>query len=151
MTKAKDAARGGDTAAFDAMVWEALRFVPIRPDIFRKAACDYTIAKGTPHESLIPAGTIVRLLTHSAMFDPYAYEDPERFNPDRTIDHNFVFGFGQHQSLGKYVGMVMIPEMVRQVLLLGDLRSEGPIRHRNEAFPDREGPFPEQYRVAWST
>src|SRR3546814_1708349 len=83
MATAKDAARQGDAAAFDAMVWEALRFVPIRPDIFRKAAGAYTIAKGTAHESVIPAGTIVRLLTHSAMFDPYAYEDPDRFNPHR--------------------------------------------------------------------
>src|SRR3546814_8308941 len=78
MATAKDAARQGDAAAFDAMVWEALRFVPIRPDIFRKAAGDYTIAKGTAHESVIPAGKIVRLLTHSAMFDPYAYEDPDQ-------------------------------------------------------------------------
>src|SRR3546814_11837740 len=81
------------------MVWEALRFVPIRPDIFRKPAGDYTIAKRTAHESVIPAGPIVRLLTHSAMFDPYAYEDPDRSNPNRLFDHNFNFGFGQHQCL----------------------------------------------------
>src|SRR3546814_9894449 len=92
------------------MVWEALRFVPIRPDIFRKAAGDYTIAKGTAHESVLPAGTIVRLLTHSAIFDPYVYEDPYRFNPTRIFDHNFNSGFGQHQCLGKYVGMQLIPE-----------------------------------------
>src|SRR3546814_7727663 len=36
MATAKDAARQGDAAAFDAMVWEALRSVTIRPDIFRK-------------------------------------------------------------------------------------------------------------------
>src|SRR3546814_5947036 len=108
------------------------------------------MAKGTAHESVMPAGTIVRLLTHSAMFDPYAYEDPDRFNPNRIFDHNFNFGFGQHQCLGKYVGMEMIPEMVRQVLLLGDLRSDGPISYRNDCFPDRDGPFPEQYRIARS-
>src|SRR3546814_15048593 len=110
MATAKDAARQGDAAAFDAMVWEALRFVPIRPDIFRKAAGDYTIAKGTAHESVIPAGTIVRLLTHSAMFDPYAYEDPDRFNPNRIFDHTFNFGFGQHQCLGQYVALEMMHE-----------------------------------------
>src|SRR3546814_15963927 len=57
MATAKDAARQGEAAAFDAMVWEALRFVPIRPDIFRTAAGDYTIAKGTAHASAIPAST----------------------------------------------------------------------------------------------
>src|SRR3546814_7593646 len=76
---------------------------------------------------------------HSAMFDPYAYEDPDRFNPNRIFDHNFNFGFVQHQCLGKYVGMEMIPEMVRQVLLLGDLRSDGPISYRNDCFPDQIG------------
>jgi len=148
--QAKDKAQQDDTAAFDAMVWEALRFVPIRPDIFRKARCDYAIAKGTGHETEIKAGTIVRLLTHSAMFDPYAYKDPDTFNPDREFYHNFNFGFGSHQCLGKYVGMEMIPEMVRQVVLRGDLKGNGKISYRNEELPDRDGPFPEEYRVSWS-
>ncbi len=150
LKNAKDKARQGDTAKFDAMVWETLRFVPIRPDIFRQAASDYTIAKGTSHETEIKAGTIVRLLTHSAMFDPYAYENPDVFDPDRNIDHNFVFGFGSHQCLGKYVGMVMIPEMVRQVVLLDGLQGDGEICYRNDLFPCRDGPFPESYPVTWS-
>lgn len=149
LKKAKDKARQDDTPAFDAMVWEALRFVPIRPDIFRQAASDYTIAKGTAHETEIKAGTIVRLLTHSAMFDPYAYENPGEFNPDRNFYHNFNFGFGSHQCMGKYVGMEMIPEMVRQVVLLDDLESDGKISYRNRLFPDRDGPFPEAYKLNW--
>lgn len=151
LDQAKDKAREGDTAAFDAMVWEALRFVPIRPDIFRQAASDYTIAKGAEYETEIKGGTIVRLLTHSAMFDPYAYEDPDKFNPDRNTYHNFIFGFGPHQCLGKYVGMEMIPEMVRQVVLLDDVKSDGEISYRRKEFPDRDGPFPEEYKVTWST
>src|SRR3546814_11735700 len=111
------------------MVWEALRFIPIRPDIFRKAAGDYTIAKGTAHESVIPEGTIVRLLTNSAMFDPYAYEDPDSFNPNRIFDHKFNFGFGPHTCLGKYAGMEMVPEMDRQIWLLGDLWINGTQTH----------------------
>ncbi len=150
LTKAKDKARLDDPGAFDAMVWEALRFVPIRPDIFRQAATDYTIAKGTAHEAEIKAGTIVRLLTHSAMFDPFAYENPDEFNPDRTLDHNFNFGFGPHQCLGKYVGMVMVPEMVRQVVLRQDIKSQGKIDYRYKLFPDRDGPFPEKYELEWS-
>ncbi len=150
LEKAKDEARQDDTPAFDAMVWEALRFVPIRPDIFRQAASDYTIAKGTGHETEIKAGVIVRLLTHSAMFDPYAFENPDQFDPDRNFYHNFNFGFGSHDCLGKYVGMVMVPEMVRKVMLLDDLESDGKISYRNDLFPDRDGPFPEKYQVTWS-
>ena len=150
LKKAKDNAYLTNTAAFDAMVWEALRFVPIRPDIFRKAASDYTIAKGTEFETEIKKDTIVRLLIHSAMFDPYAYDHPDEFDPDRSPYHNFVFGHGQHECLGKYVGIEMIPEMVRQVVLRNDLKSQGKISFINPLFPDREGPFPESYKVSWS-
>ncbi len=149
LKEAKDKARQSDLSAFDDMVWEALRFVPIRPDIFRQAATDYTIAKGTDHETMIKAGTIVRLLIHSAMFDPHAYEDPDEFIPGRNFYHNFALGFGSHQCMGKYVGMEMIPEMVRQVVLLDDLKSDGKISYRNRLFPDRDGPFPEAYKLNW--
>jgi len=151
LREAKNKARQDDTPAFDAMVWEALRFVPIRPDIFRQAGTDYTIAKGTAHETEIKAGTIVRLLTQSAMFDPDAYENPDAFDPDRNFYHNFILGYGPHQCLGKYVGMEMVPEMVRQVVLLDDLTSEEEISYVNEEFfPDRQGPFPEYYQVSWA-
>lgn len=146
---AKDKAREADTTAFDAMVWEALRFVPIRPDIFRQASEDYTIAKGTLHETRIREGTIVRLLIQSAMSDPYAYENPDAFDPDRTFYHNFCFGLGTHQCLGKYVGMEMVPEMVRQALLREDISRDGPISYVNPDVRDTPGPFPETYEVTW--
>jgi cytochrome P450 len=150
MRKAKQAASFDERGEFDAMVWEALRFVPIRPDIFRKAARDYTIAKGTEHETEVKKGTIVRLLTQSAMFDSFAYENPEQFNSERALDHNFVFGFGSHQCLGKYIGMVLIPEMVRQAVLLPELRADAPIsyeRHEGPLAGKMDGPFPESYFV----
>ncbi len=142
LKKAKQAASFENRAEFDALVWEALRFVPIRPDIFRKASTDYTIAKGTQHETEIKKGTIVRLLTQSAMFDPYAFDKPEEFNPNRNWYHNFNFGFGSHECLGKYIGMVMIPEMIRQVILKAELKDNGPIDYEN-------GPFPEKYNLSW--
>ena len=46
-----------------------------------------------------------------------------------SVNH-FNFGFGSHECLGKYVGMVMIPEMVRQVLLRRNLRSKGTIDYK---------------------
>lgn len=149
LKKAKDLARENDNQAFDAMVWEALRFVPIRPDIFRKCAEEYTIGKGTTYETTVKKGTIVRLLTHSAMFDPFAYKNPDEFNPDRNFYHNFAFGYGQHQCLGKYVGMEMVPEMVKQTLLLDNLNSDDKISFINDLFPDRHGPFPESYKINW--
>src|SRR3546814_21010394 len=76
---AKAAARPGDAAAFDAMVWEALRFVPIRPDIFRNAVGAYTLPKGTAHESDNTAGTRVDLLNPSALSVAYDSEYTDRF------------------------------------------------------------------------
>jgi cytochrome P450 len=142
LAKAKTAAQQTDLKAFDNIVWEALRYVPISPYMFRQTSQDYTLAKGTNYETLIPANTNVIVLTQSAMFDDFANTNPDEFNPDRTFYHNFNFGFGPHDCLGKYVGMEMIPEMVRQVLLLPHLRAAAPIDFK-------DGPFPESYSLVW--
>jgi len=81
--------------------------------------------------------------TQSAMFDSYAYENPDQFIPNRNWYHHFNFGFGSHECLGKYIGMVMIPEMVRQVMLKGKLTAKGKIDYKL-------GPFPEEYRLTWN-
>ena len=47
LAKAQSAAQSDNPAAFDGIVWEALRFVPISSFIFRQTASEYTIAKGT--------------------------------------------------------------------------------------------------------
>ena len=141
--------------AFDAMVWEALRFVPISPYMFRQASTDYAIAKGTERETNIPAHTNVLLISQSAMFDTYAYDKPEVFNPNRNWYHNFNFGFGSHECLGKYVGMVLIPEMVRQVMLRTGIACRGKIKRTNGALygdgpgAGMEGPFPEELNLTW--
>jgi cytochrome P450 len=144
-----------DPGAFDSMVWEALRFVPISPYMFRQASADYVIAKGTDRKTDIRARTNVLLLTQSAMFDPYAYENPDKFDSNRNWYHHFNFGFGSHECLGKYVGMVLIPEMVRQVMLRNGITSKGTISRRNGALygngpgAGTDGPFPEEYNLIW--
>lgn len=143
LAKAIDAAKANDTKPFDGMVWEALRFVPIAPYLFRKAASAYTVAKGTAHETTINPGTIVLPLTLSAMFDPKAFEAPDEFIAERNWYHYFHFGFGSHECMGKYVGMVLIPEMVKQVLLRPNLKANGSIDYKS-------GPFPEHYDLSWT-
>ncbi len=139
----KTASLKEDTSDIDALVWEALRFVPISPYMFRQASEDYTLAKGTDRETTIPKGTNVLTLTQSAMFDTYAYENPDEFNPNRNWYHNFNYGFASHDCLGKYVGMVMIPEMVRQIMALDNLKPESEMDYE-------DGPFPEKYVLSWT-
>lgn len=139
---AQKAARLESTDEFDGIVWEALRFVPIAPFLFRKTASPYTLAKGTDRETAIPSGTNVLALTQSAMFDSYAFENPDQFIPKRNWYHHFNFGFGSHECLGKYVGMVMIPEMVRQIFLTPNIQAKSDINYKN-------GPFPEEYFLSW--
>ena len=142
LARAKAASALTDTAEIDGMVWEALRFVPISPYMFRQLSQDYTIAKGTDRETSISKGTNILMLTQSAMFDTYAYDDPDNFVSPRNWFHNFTFGFSSHECLGKYVGMVMFPEMVRQVLLRDDVEA-------TSAMDFKDGPFPESYQLAW--
>lgn len=143
MAAAIEAARSGDNAKFDGYVWEALRFNITFKYIFRTAAQDYTLARGTPRGTLIKKGTTVLALVHSAMFDPLHFPDPERFDPTRPYGDSFHFGFGSHECMGRYIGMVMIPEMVRQVLLRPGVHADGPIDFKG-------GPLPESYSLTWS-
>jgi cytochrome P450 len=155
LAEVKQKAALPDPAAFDSMVWEALRFVPISPYMFRQASTDYTVAKGTKHQTEIRTHTNVLLISQSAMFDSYAYDKPETFNPNRNWYHHFNFGFGSHECLGKYVGMVLIPEMVRQVMLRSNIAGKGTISRRNGALygngpgAGTDGPFPEEYNLTW--
>ena len=130
-----------DPAKFDAIVWEALRFVPISPYMFRTTASPYTLAKGTAHATTIPANTDVLALTQSAMFDEKAFEQAADFVAGRNWYHYFTFGYGAHECLGKYVGMVMIPEMVRQLILLPKLKADAQIQY--------DGHMPSVYRIDW--
>jgi len=142
LDEARKAAQLDDPGQLDAIVWEALRFVPISPYMFRQAASDYTIAKGTQHATLIKAGTNVLALTQSAMFDHKAFDDPDSFKAGRNWYHYFTFGYGSHECLGKYVGMVMIPEMVRQILLQPGVTAKGDIQY--------DGHMPKSYPLTWS-
>ena len=56
----------------------------------------------------------------------------------------FISAFGSHECLGRYVGMVMIPEMVRQVLIRQDIKAKAAIDYK-------VGPFPEQYYLSWTS
>ncbi|MEP9355165.1 cytochrome P450 [Xanthobacter sp. KR7-65] len=137
---ARAAATAGNDALFDGYVWEALRFSPIVAFMFREASQTITIAQGTEREKVIGTGTVVLPLSLSAMFDPDFVPEPEVFKPDRPFHTYLHFGYGHHECLGRYVGGVMIPEIVKRVLLRPACHPLAPV--------DTGGtPFPQSYRI----
>lgn len=127
---------------FDSYVWEALRFDPVTPYQFRISSQDYTLAKGTSRATFLKAGTMVLPLTLSAMFDENYFPNPHVFTPGRSFSDYLHFGYGMHECLGKYVASVLVPEMVRNIILLPNVRSESPIEFGGT-------PYPKHYHIAW--
>jgi len=143
LAAARTAARAADPSAFDGFVYEALRFKPAFPYFFRTCHLPTTLAGGTPFAAEIQPGTTILAVTHSAMFDDAVYAAPTRFDPTRPTGDQFTFGRGLHECLGLAIGQVMIPEIVRQCLLLPDLAPDGE--------PDyRGGEVPEAYTLTWA-
>lgn len=140
---ARAAAAAGDLAAFDGYVFEALRFMPAFPYTFRVCERDTALARGTEYQTPITAGQTVLAVTHSAMFDEHAFAHPDEFDPSRGLNGMFLFGLGLHECLGRAIGAVMIPEIVRQCLLLPDLKV-GPVDYKG-------GPVPESWQWSWRT
>ena len=114
LARPRDAAASDDPAAVDGFVYEALRFKPPFPYFFRVCEQDTVLSRNTDHETRIAKGTAVLAVTHSAMFDPAAFAQPDRFDPNRGTGNTFHFGLGLHECLGIAIGQVMIAEIVRQ-------------------------------------
>lgn len=134
-------ADAADPARFDGHVWEALRFRPPFPYFFRVAKRETELAGGTPFAAKVAAGTTVLAITHSAMFDAAAFPDPARFDPARAQADNFTLGYGIHECLGRAIASAMVPEIVRQALLVPGLKAT--------AAPIVKGGVPDRWELAW--
>ncbi len=139
---ARVAAIANDGETFEGYVWEALRFHPAVPYLFRRTAADYILRRGTCRQTTIPAGTTVLALTWSAMFDPRYTPQPDEFQPDRPAYTYLHFGDGLHRCLGEHVARVMVPEMARQLLLRAGLRRAEGVAG---TIDYKGGPFPESF------
>ncbi len=135
-------AAAGDPAKFDGFVFEALRFNPAFPYFFRTAHRPSVLAGGTPHETTVPKGTTVLAVTHSAMQDAAGFPNPERFDPTRDHSDCFTLGQGIHECLGRAIATVMLPEIVRQVLLLPNIRALAPLDNQGTKVPQK-------WRLGW--
>jgi Dyp-type peroxidase family len=118
----EEAIAAGDNARLDRAILEAMRFKPIWIGPFRYTAHDAVIAQGTRRERQVRAGTSIMPATLSAMFDPDAVREPERFDMDRPTRDYLVFGHGIHQCIGAAIARVQIAECFRSLFSKPGLR-----------------------------
>jgi len=142
LATARGAAQRGDDALLGACVFEALRFDPVNPVIYRRALRDTMVAHGTMRAKPIPAGTMVLASNLSAMFDPLAWDAPEEFRTDRPWEQYILWGYGIHTCFGQYINRAVLPQMLKPLLAKPGLRATAPL--------DKAGtPFPVHYVVEW--
>ena len=143
LKEAQEAAQADNDALVAQYVFEALRFNPNNPGVFRIAAEEYTVAKDKLHATTIPRGATVIAATQSAMFDERIVDAPADFRPGRP-DYTYMhFGYGLHTCFGQYINRVQIPGILKPLLKRKRLRrAEG-----DAGQIQYEGSFPRSLTV----
>jgi cytochrome P450 len=119
---AQRAARADDDRSLARYVFEALRFNPVNPVIYRRATRDAVIAEGTLRARKVPKGTMVLAANLSAMFDPLKIDSPNEFRIDRPADDYILWGYGLHACFGAHINQAMIPAILKPLLKTKGLR-----------------------------
>ena len=70
------------------------------------------------HGERVPEGAVLLLLTAAANRDERHFEDPDRFDIHRKIDHHLTFGYGIHFCLGSHLarleGRIALEEVLKR-------------------------------------
>jgi cytochrome P450 len=143
---ARLAALEGDTKSVATHIFEAMRFDPFSPVIFRRAVRDSVIAAGTWRQRTIPKDTMVLAANLAAMFDPVTVSWPETFRTDRPWQIYMLWGFGRRMCFGAYINEAVIPHVVAPLLKQKNLRrAAGPAGQ----IDGGGSPFPAHFVVEW--
>jgi cytochrome P450 len=130
-------AQSGDEAGVADHLWEALRFNPVNPVLYRRAAATTRIGN-----TEVAANTMVLAANLSAMFDEDVVEQPTRFIAGRPWGVYALWGEGLHLCWGDRINKAILPAMLTPLLAKPGLRQR--------AAPDSQGtPFPRHYRLSW--
>jgi cytochrome P450 len=146
LASAQAAGRAGDDALLAAHVFEAFRFNPINPLIYRRAARDTKISAGSLRARNIPKGTMVLAVNLSAMFDPLRIEAPESFRTDRPWGDYMLWGYGMHACFGAYINRAVMPAILKPLLAKPGLRRAAGAAGQVDCGGT---PFPQHLSVQW--
>jgi cytochrome P450 len=139
LDRACRAARAGDDDLLSSFIFEALRFRPLNPVIYRRALRDAVVGEGTLRARHIPKDTMVFASNLSAMFDPLAVPSPTRFHTDRPWEVYMLWGYGLHTCFGAHLNRVTLPAILKPLLAQPGLRraagSRGRIDTQGTPFP----------------
>jgi cytochrome P450 len=116
------AARDGDDALLAAYVFEALRFRPLNPVIYRRALRDASVAGGRLRGRHIPKDRMVMASNLSAMFDPLTIPDAASFRTDRPWEVYILWGYGLHTCFGAHINRAVLPALLKPLLAKPGLR-----------------------------
>lgn len=136
---AQKAAGANDDDLLARCLYEALRFNPLNPVIYRRAVRDTVIARSSLRSRPIPKDTLVFAANLSAMFDRRQITEPNRFRTDRPGSHYILWGYGLHTCFGAHINQAAIPAMLKPLLKRPNLRrangSAGRIDTGDTPFP----------------
>jgi cytochrome P450 len=85
----------GDPGLIPGAIEEILRYEAPSPVQARYVTHDVEL-----HGATMPEGSILLMLNAAANRDERQFDDPDRFDVRRTIDHHVTFGFGLHFCMG---------------------------------------------------
>lgn len=111
------AARTGDEARVATYLWEALRFNPPNPVIYRRAVSNCWL--GT---HLIAKDTMVLAANLSSMHDEAAVPNPGDFLTDRPWSQYLLWGRHVHLCFGDRINHALLPALLTPLLALPGLR-----------------------------
>ncbi len=144
LAAAQAAAQADDDELLARYVFEAFRFNPANPVIYRRAAADTVIARSTLRARKIPKGAMVFAANLSAMFDPMQLPSPNEFRVDRPWADYILWGYGMHTCFGAYINRAVIPIILKPLLKQRNLRRAAGDAGRM----DNQGtPFPVHQRL----
>lgn len=139
LARAQHAARTGDDGLVARCLWEALRFNPHNPVIYRRATRDAVIGRAGLRSTTVRKGQMVFAANFSAMFDQRDIPAPDEFRTDRPWKTYIHWGSGMHTCFGDAINQAVIPAILKPLLARENLHRApgkiGQIDTGGTAFP----------------